>query len=383
MSAIQKKFIGNDQVDGDKTLLLNDQALRSKNNVGTPINLVKLDATNQFSLLTGLAPAVAPSPVDGIPLGQAQLPFAKVETMQSKFRKDAISVTGDTDGTTAVITNISDTSLLEQGMDFYGPGIPQYSQIQSVDSPTQITLNQNTISAGVGSTLYAQYQMSMNTGDNSGSAPSATLDIHAGNAENIFGGRINIHAGVTTGSGKGGDLNINSGHANGSGDSGHLQLSSGNANTGSSNNVDILSGNAGANSGSIILQTGSAGGSRGDVLLDANQVDVNNTKIVNVANGVNPNDAVNVSQLSAFTPKTDAKETFTLTSTDITNKYVDLDQEIFADSLDFLISGAGDQLEGIDYSTSLVGLITRVSWAGLGLDGVLEAGDVIQLPYSY
>lgn len=79
---------------------------------------------------------------------------------------------------------------------------------------------------------------------------------------------------------------------------------------------------------------------------------------------------------------TNQKETITLDATDITNGYVDLADEALADSLVFLVEGAGDQLETIDYSVSVVaGPVTRITWTGLGLDGLLADGDVVQANY--
>lgn len=59
--AIQKKFIGNDQVDGAKTLLLNDQALRAQSVSGTAINLMKFDSADVLQFLQ--LPRVSSDPI--------------------------------------------------------------------------------------------------------------------------------------------------------------------------------------------------------------------------------------------------------------------------------------------------------------------------------
>lgn len=60
---------------------------------------------------------------------------------------NATTLTGTTDGTTAVIT-FSSTTGISPGMTITGAGIPAYSTVVSVDSSTTITISQNTIAAG-------------------------------------------------------------------------------------------------------------------------------------------------------------------------------------------------------------------------------------------
>src|SRR5262249_1275160 len=62
-------------------------------------------------------------------------------------------ITGDTDGLTPVIINVSDTSNLTPGMSISGAGIPAGSTILSVDSASQITISQSTTVAHVGDAL--------------------------------------------------------------------------------------------------------------------------------------------------------------------------------------------------------------------------------------
>lgn len=77
------------------------------------------------------------------------------------------------------------------------------------------------------------------------------------------------------------------------------------------------------------------------------------------------------------------KETFTLTLGDIANGYVDLAEEAIPESVSLLVEGAGDQLEGQDWSQAVNLGVTRISWTGLGLDGLLASGDVIQIQYEF
>lgn len=85
------------------------------------------------------------------------------------------------------------------------------------------------------------------------------------------------------------------------------------------------------------------------------------------------------------TPLQGNKEAITLDGTDITNQYVDLEQEIEPETLIFSFSGV-IQREGVDYTLSTVGLVTRVTFAGdLATGGAAElvATDVVSAQYLY
>jgi len=81
---------------------------------------------------------------------------------------------------------------------------------------------------------------------------------------------------------------------------------------------------------------------------------------------------------------TNGKDTFVLSSTDITNQFVTLSHTPLANSTDLLIQGAGDQLEGASYDYTVSGA-TIVFKNGLATGGVsaLVAGDILQVQYEY
>jgi hypothetical protein len=81
---------------------------------------------------------------------------------------------------------------------------------------------------------------------------------------------------------------------------------------------------------------------------------------------------------------TNAKETFILSGTDITNQFVTLAHTPIASSTSFLVDGGGDQLEGASYDYTVSGA-TIVFQNGLATSGVsaLVAGDIIQIQYEY
>jgi len=58
---IKKKFIGNNQVDGAKILLLNNQAIRAENSSGAEVSLYKLNAANELQFMVNPKSDVAPS----------------------------------------------------------------------------------------------------------------------------------------------------------------------------------------------------------------------------------------------------------------------------------------------------------------------------------
>jgi hypothetical protein len=80
-----------------------------------------------------------------------------------------------------------------------------------------------------------------------------------------------------------------------------------------------------------------------------------------------------------------AKEINTLSAGDITNQYIDLDFETIAGTV-FAQFGGVPQVQTEDYTLSLVGLITRLTFTGdLATGGASEliAGDKLYVNYAY
>jgi len=77
----------------------------------------------------------------------------------------------------------------------------------------------------------------------------------------------------------------------------------------------------------------------------------------------------------------DVVEEFTLTSTDITNKKVILTYTpVNANYVRLDVIGGGAQDNGADFSVNVT--TKELSWSGLGLDGILEAGDILRVTYN-
>ena len=77
--------------------------------------------------------------------------------------------------------------------------------------------------------------------------------------------------------------------------------------------------------------------------------------------------------------------TVTLTAQNITDKFVDLSETVkTANTVQVQVVGGPLQAVAVDFNVinDAGSLLRRISWNGLGLDGILEAGDVLQVWYS-
>lgn len=76
-------------------------------------------------------------------------------------------------------------------------------------------------------------------------------------------------------------------------------------------------------------------------------------------------------------------EKFTLTPTDITNKYVVLASvPVSAANIVFLIEGGPAQSYTLDYTVTVDDGGKRLSWSGLGLDGLIASAEQICVIYN-
>lgn len=77
-------------------------------------------------------------------------------------------------------------------------------------------------------------------------------------------------------------------------------------------------------------------------------------------------------------------ESFTLTNTNLANGYVDLAFEAAANAV-FVRHNRMSLEPGVDFTTSIVSLVTRVNWSAgdFGLNGVaeLQENDVLKIQY--
>ena len=107
------------------------------------------------------------------------------------------------------------------------------------------------------------------------------------------------------------------------------------------------------------------------------------TQIYVTANGINKTLYQAIVDQDIGAPPVALKETLTLSSTDISNGYVDLSAEALADSVD-LHADRTKMFETRDYTLSIVSLVTRITFVNsfaAGGDNELQEGDVLYVEF--
>lgn len=126
------------------TLLELMQAATSEMGVPVPQTVIGNTAQDVVQLL-GLLQEVGRKLYTGYEWQDLVVPY--------KFTTDYLATTGDIVDGSAVITNIPDTSTLDTTYQLVGTGVPQDCNIVSVDSATQVTVDQELEVTTVGATL--------------------------------------------------------------------------------------------------------------------------------------------------------------------------------------------------------------------------------------
>lgn len=152
----------------------------------------------------------------------------------------------------------------------------------------------------------------------------------------------------------------------------------------SSGDIELVTANAyikgtGANasSGNISITTGAKQGSgtRGSITLDALEVQCSAMQFKDAADPTEAQDLATKayvdSQIAAGT--TCHKEEITLDATDISNQYVDLQEQMVPESLVVGVGARVNLYEVLDYTVSVVGGVTRLTFAGPSATGGAEA----------
>ena len=144
------------------------------------------------------------------------------------------------------------------------------------------------------------------------------------------------------------------------------------------------------NGGNVQISTATTSGTgvRGKVILNGREVDVTSKQIKNLADGTLATDAVNKGQLDAaigaIPQITFNKESKTVDATIISNEYIDLAFEAKANSIVMFV-GRLAMIEGSDYSVSVVGGVSRITFLSPMLvpsPEALELGDIIHVTYA-
>lgn len=167
--------------------------------------------------------------------------------------------------------------------------------------------------------------------------------------------------------------------------SGNGEISSGVVTIRSGDAVVVGTG-ANANSGDIVIETGAEQGTgvRGSITLDALEVQCSAMQFKDAADPTQAQDLATKAyvdaQISAGT--TCDKQSITLSAGDISNQYVDLNEQFVPESLFVGVGQRVNLYESLDYTLSIVAGVTRLTFAGPSATGGAEAlvdGDILYI----
>lgn len=353
MSAISKKFIQDNAVDGAKIRLLNNQTFRARNAAGTAdIDLFKLDNSDEFSL-QAIPKLDASLPIPNAPKQLATVEYIEQYVLGKTDAKDAVHCCAD--------TPIPLTGAGQLVIDDYELGVATSTPVKRVLLTAQPLRKDNGVydyiySAG-GYTLVRSADFDENAEVTSG----AYTRIINGTKYSMWDATLNtadpIVVGVdpldwtlmpTTASLVAGDM---------------VKL------TDLTISVDLATASG--------LESTSPGDNAGQLRARVDQTALEKDKTVKIDTGSN-----------AIVAKKPRRQQFTLSAGDISNGYIDLAYVAAQDSVVLAPEGAPRQREGVDYTvnyTGGTGSNTRVFFAGgLAAGGASElvAGDKVDVDYA-
>lgn len=374
MTQIVTKFIADNNVTGAKIRLGNNETLRARNAANTAdVDLLKLTAGNLLEFQT--LPYANPT----LPIPTADKQFVTVEYIKNYVNgksdaKDSVqylsdiniagtfnpgnattpaSITGATalviDGKTFNETDVTtprmrialtgQTAALQNGIyDLTAAGATSYTLTRSQDfdgitDPSGIEVTTGAYFSVVNGTVYSGYEVLLTTADPIVINTTALTFVKYPSTLSLTGGDM-----ITK---NGNDFSVD------------LQTNGG-----------LESSNPGNQAGQLRIR------------VDTAALEKDRTTAINTSTG-------------ALVARKHNKQTFTLSSQDITNQYIDVAFIAGDSSVNFGVLGAGFQAETTDYTVNYTGGAggkTRISFAGgLATAGVsaLAAGDVIQVQYTY
>ena len=348
MSQVSRKFIGDNQVAGEKIRLDNGQNLRARNAANTAdvdILRVRSDDVLEFKKLPEADPL--------LPVPSSSKQFATVEYIENVIQgkqdaKDAVNALADantalTGSTPLVIDGLTLTNGMRVGLvgqttasenGIYALAITggTYTLTRATDANSNAEVTTGLFFKVVSGTVYAGYECILTTAD----------PITVGTTALTFA-KYPSTISITAGDGL--------------------------AKSGNNLSVDLapLGGLRSTNLGNAAGQLA--------VKVDPAILEKDQSTRVDPSTG-------------AVVAKTTFKEVFTLNATNITNGYVDLQKVATTGSVSLQPSGAGAQLETVDFTVNYTGGAsskTRVTFAGgLAVGGVsaLANGDVIEVAYK-
>lgn len=348
MSQLKNKFIEDNAVTGTKIRLANNENLRARNNANTAdVNILKLNSSDKPAFQT--LPEVDSSL--SVPSSDKQL--ATVEYVNNVVAakgdvKDAVNVLADTNvpltgSTPLVIDGVTvasgyrvgltgQTTASQNGIYTMAIVSSTYTLSRSSDANTNAQVTEGMNFLVVEGTVYSGYEVLLTTPD----------PIVLGTTSLTFARYPST-----------------------------LSLVGGDMITKSNNTFSVdLATLAG-------LESTNPGNAAGQLRIKADTASLEKDQGIRI----DPTSGF----IAAKKPK---KQTFTLSSTDISNQYVDLSNVASQDSVQFCPAGAGEQIESTDFSVNYTGGAsskTRVTFlGGLATGGVsaLAAGDVVSVKYE-
>lgn len=133
----------------------------------------------------------------------------------------------------------------------------------------------------------------------------------------------------------------------------------------------------------------------GDVVLDTDDIDEGSNNLyfttarartsISAGTGISYDNSTGVISANVGYVETRKVEIITLTSTEISNKYVDLAETPRTNTavMVFPVGGISQEYTADFTVISNGSAVRRLNWNGLGLEALLEAGDKITVEYSY
>jgi hypothetical protein len=383
MSQIIKKFIGNDQVDGTKIKLANNQALRARNAANSAdVDVLKLDGSDVIQMVGAVnaSGAITGSNLSGTNSGNVTL--AAVGAVPNA---NGASLTGQVlnlqpfDGTNPGVVPASGggtTNFLRADGTWAAAGGSGANQsLSNLTNPTAI--NQDLI--------FNKASALVKTQDKTSTTNSEAISVKSGDVVDGTAGDVTIDSGVATGTGASGNVYLG-------GDAGQIIVGSSLASS-PPNGISLGDGVnffGGMYSSSINLVDSASPFNTIQITTPALASPYGVIMPAAQGTGALSNDgAGNLSWVPNSAP-INQKDLFTLSAGDITNQYIDLSYEALIDSIDFLVKGGGIMIQGAsyDYSVSYTGGVagvTRITFLNdlaTGGASALIAGDVIVAKYQ-
>jgi hypothetical protein len=348
MSQIEKKFIGDNAVDGAKIRLDNNQPLRARNAANTAdIDIVKVTSADVVEVQK-LLQAAASLPIPSQPKEYVTVEFIENFVNGKIDAKDSANVLSITNvpltgSTPLVIDDITVTNGMRLGLigqtaasanGLYKITITgaTYALARTTDANADDEVNTGMFFKVVSGTLYAGYECILTTDDPITLGTTALTFIKQPSALTLTAGDM-------------------------------LQR------VGNDFSVDISSTGG--------LESTNSGNAAGQLKARTDQSSLEKDKTTKIDSGTN-----------AIVAKKSRKQSFTLSGTDVTNQYIDLDSVASESSIQFNVKGGGAQIESDDYTVNYTGGAsskTRITFAGgLATAGVsaLVSGDIVVVTYT-